>query len=275
MKKSNILERILNDKEFMKNRPYFVNDLKNDYLDYLDSHEADLKPKAKTKTNYVGIEIECFTRYDRLDLIEKIIELGLEKNVQPTEDGSVEADFGDDCELRILLPEKELVSGLKKISKLFVKGQFGVNGTCGLHIHLDMRNRNVEECYKRLINFQDILFAMVKRERWTNSYCIYTKVQDKDNRYVAINKDSAYQAHKTIEVRLHHATLDMKRIEQWVKLLLRVIGTKTPPPKETKAAVVKWGKKQRLGSYISKNFNESWFDEKKRVAGGDGFDWNM
>lgn len=268
------LETILKDKKYLKNNKKRLNGLIAEYLDYiLDNEEtATLKPKPKVKTNYVGVEIECFTHLNRLDLLEKLSELGLDKVVQPTSDGSIAADFGDDCELRILLPEKQLASGLKKISKLFTKGKFGVNDTCGLHIHLDMRNRNVDECYKRLLDFQDILFGMVKTERWNNTYCKYTSYGDKYNRYASINKEMAYQQHKTIEVRLHHATLDMKQIEQWIKLLLKVIGTKTPPPKQTKANVVEWGKKQKLGPYVSKNFNESWFKEKKRrLVSGDYF----
>lgn len=268
------LEEILKDKKFLKtNLERVQRSLREEYLDFIqDTDDGCLKPKAAAKVNYIGIELECFTHYDRMELLEKILDHGLGKIVQPVSDGSIEPDFGDDCELRILLPEKQLASGLRKLGKLLKKGQFGVNDSCGLHIHLDMRNRDVEKCHERLLKFQDILFGMVDSERWNNEYCQYSKVSNLQNRYVAINKVDAYRQHKTIEVRLHHATLDMKRIEQWVKLLLTVIGTKAPPPSETKAEVVKWGRKQKLGPYISKNFNDEWFEEKQMAVGGGDWD---
>lgn len=266
------LEDILKDKKFLLKTKNVVRDLECDYMEYLED-TAELKPKPQSKNNYVGIELECFTRYDRSELFDKIVANGLEKMVQAVGDGSIEADFGDDCELRILLPEKDLSKGLKKVSKLLTKGKFGVNRTCGLHIHLDMRNRDVEACYARLLKFQDVLFGMVSSERWHNSYCHYTTRHNGFNRYVAINKENAYESHKTIEIRLHHATLDMKRIEQWVQLLLRVIATKTPPPKATHADVIKWGRKQKgLNHYISKNFDDGWSKEKAALGGGD---WDL
>ena len=264
------LDMILKDKKFLQSLSRAaIQDLEENYLEYLED-TAELKPQPRSKINYVGIELECFTHYDRSDLFNKIVKHGLEKNVQAVSDGSIEADFGDDCELRILLPEKDLAGGLKKVGKLLTKGKFGINKSCGLHVHLDMRNRNVNVCYERLLKFQNILFGMIKKERWNNTYCKPTSNDNRYDRYVAINKEQAYAAHRTIEVRLHHATLDMKQIELWVKLLLKVISSKTPPPKETKADVLKWGKKQRgISQYISKNFNEDWFKEKRVASGGD------
>jgi Putative amidoligase enzyme len=266
------IETALKDKEFLKLYLSRIETrLRENYLDFMydNNDEVDLKPAAKSKTNYVGIELECFTHYDLLEMHDQILKCGLDGIVQPVGDGSISPDFGDDCELRILLPEKQLSSGLKKLGKLLKKDQFGVNDTCGLHVHLDMRNRDVEKCYERLIKFQDVLFGMVDCDRWDNEYCMYTNVHNMKQRYVAINKDDAYRQHKTIEVRLHHATLDVKRIEQWIKLLLNVISTNTPPPEPLKAEVVKWGRKQGLGSYVVKNYNDEWFEEKKLVSGGD------
>jgi hypothetical protein len=222
-----------------------------------------LKPQAKDKTNYIGIEIECFTHWDNLDIKERLLELDMLDMVDLGGDGSIDADFGTDLEMRILIPEKKLAFYLKRLSKLFVKKQFGINESCGLHIHLDMRNRDVEKCFKRLLKFQDVLFGMVDKDRWTNVYCSPTPDH---NHYGAINR-SAYEKHKTIEIRMHHATLDMKQIEKWVNLLLRIIGDNKPPTIESKADVLRWGRKQKgLSGYIQKNFDEKYFEHKKRVA---------
>lgn len=264
------IKDMLKDKSFLKKNRYNLNDLKNDYLEYMEDEGTSLTPKSTAKQNYIGIEIECFTHYDRVELLEKILDNDLSNMVQPVGDGSIEPDFGDDVELRVLIPEKSLKASLKKVEKLLVKNKFGVNDSCGLHIHLDMRNRDVDKCYKRLLKFQDVLFGMVDRERWGNDYCKFTREDGGNDRYVAINRDS-YNSHKTIEVRLHQATLDMKLIEKWINLLLRVINTGTSPKMASKADVLKWAKKQPkpLQSYIKKHFNEKWFERKKRVVGGD------
>lgn len=265
---------LLKDTNFLKSRSHQFQRIKEDYYYYLDDTDRALKPKYKEKINYIGIELECFTRYDKGELVERITDLGLETIVQAGSDGSVEAEFGDDCELRILLPEKQLGTGLKKVSKLLKKSHFGVNDSCGLHIHLDMRNRDVKKCYERLIKFQDILFGMVDKDRRNNSYCKFTTEHNKFDRHVAINK-MAYETHKTIEVRLHHSTLDLKQVEKWVKLLLRIINSTSAPPKETKADVIKWAKKQKgLTSYITKTFDEMWFFEKEEPRDLAAGDWD-
>lgn len=267
MKQSKILQKILTDKKYlMDDEQGYVYDLIEDYVEYIQNTTI-LKPKAKIKTNYIGIEIECFTKYDRLELMEKIIDNDLSKMVATTDDGSIEPDFGRNLELRVLLQEKQLSSSLKKLDKLFVKNQFGVNDSCGLHIHLDMRNRNMKKCYNRLIKFQKVLFAMVDQDRWDNNYCSYTTPLNENTRHVAINK-IAYREHKTIEIRLHHSTLDIKLIEKWVNLLLRIVDGGKPPVIKSKTDVLEWAKKQpkNIYNYVRNHLDDEWFEHDERVA---------
>lgn len=264
MSTAKLIKKILKDKGFLNEyRELMI----ENYVEYLEDYAPDLKPAAKVKTNFVGIEIECFTHYYRNRLMEKIVSLDLHDMVQADGDGSIQADFGEDLELRVLLPEKKLASGLKKLNKLFVPGQFGVNNSCGLHIHLDMRNRDVNACYKKLMKFQDVLFSMVEPGRRNSEYCAYNHFGNENQRYVAINK-SAYRRHKTIEIRLHHATLDMKLIEKWVNLLLRIIGPGTAPTIECKDDVLKWARKQPnfrvLAPYIAQNCDETFFKKHEK-----------
>lgn len=255
------VSNLLKDKKFVKKHLNSIERVKEEYCDYLADYECELAPDPKSKTNYIGIELECFNELERYGLFSDIADLGLEDMIQPGDDGSIEPDFGLDCELRILLKEKQLSSGLKKVNKLLKKSKFGVNDSCGLHIHLDMRNRDVEKCYKRLLAFQDVLFAMVEKDRRNNDYCKFTTKENQKVRHVAINKE-AYLIHKTIEVRLHHGTLNTKSIEKWIKLLLRIIEDPSVPPELTKKEVVKWGRKKKLGKYIEDNFDEGWIKEK-------------
>lgn len=262
---SKILDRILKDKKYIKN--LVGTDLETDLIqDYMDNMPLKTKPTSSEKANYVGIEFECFSNLDQNEILAELIEQDLAECVQIDDDGSIEQDFGDAYELKILTPEKKLKLTLQKFGKVLKNGKFGVNDSCGLHIHLDMRNRNVEQCYKKLLKFQDVLFALVKKDRWNNEYCEYTRENSRGH-YYAISKD-AYLKYKTLEVRIHHATLDMASIEKWIKLLLNVIGSKnTPPPVETKNDVLKWAKgKHGLVTYINKNFNPQWFERKKEIA---------
>lgn len=254
-------ETVLSDKTFLKSSHFDFDNLAEDYSDYISENTVSLKPTKKT--NYIGIEMECYSHYSYFELMDKINKLKLNKIVQVVGDGSIEPDFGTSTEFRILLPESQLALGLKKISKLFTKGKFGVNDSCGLHVHLDMRNRNVEKCHKQLLKFQDVLFGLVSEDRWSNNYCKYATKHNQGDRYLAINKQRAYIKHKTIEIRLHQGTLDFKRIEQWSKLLLKIINGKDVAPKPVKADIVNWTKKQKvLSDYVTKNYTDDWFKQK-------------
>lgn len=263
---SKILDRIFKDKKYLKSLQGsgIAEDLVYDYIDNVI--DVKTKPKSTEKINYIGIEFECFSKLDKADILEKLLEHGLANCVQISDDGSIEQDFGDPYELKILLPEKKLKQTLEKLGKIIKKPKFGVNDSCGLHIHLDMRNRDVEQCYKKLLKFQDALFALVKKDRWNNDFCLYTN-ENSNGHYYAISKE-AYYKYKTLEVRIHHATLDMSSIEKWIALLLNVISSKkSPPPLETKSDVLKWAKGKRgLQAYINKNFKAEWFDRKKRIV---------
>ncbi len=223
-------------------------------------------PMPIKKENYVGIEVECFSDLEEGEVLALILFYDLEKHVNMADDGSIDADDGEQTyEFRILATEKELPSVLKRLKEFFFHGQFKVNDSCGLHVHLDMRNRDVEKCYKKLIKFQDVLFGLVEADRWDSEYCqwsdpSYTKYE----RFSAINFN-AYSAHKTLEVRLHHGTLDTVKIGNWVKLLLKAIKGKELAPIKTKKDVLKLaGKDKKLKSYL-KDYNIVWFRDRKDV----------
>lgn len=216
----------------------------------------------KTKHNYIGIEIECFSELQEKEVITLALEHGLEKQLDISDDGSIEADFGRDYELRILTRETELDETMKKLGTFLKAGGFDVNDSCGLHVHLDMRQRDVNKSYNRLRMFQDMLFGMVDKERRSNNeYCEYTTDYNDHGRYVAINRES-YESHKTIEIRLHQGSVNVKQIKNWINLLLKILNTKDKPAQMTnKTQVIKWAKDKSLKSYIRKEFDPDWKDD--------------
>jgi len=231
----------------------------------------------KTPSNgihYVGIEIECYSKISRVSLQKLFFKYDLEEFVMISDDSTIDPPDtdGDDefyyhtFELRLLIPQDNLGVTLKRFGKVFRLARLKTNESCGLHVHLDMRQRRVDECYAKLRSFQDALFAIVNKDRWNNSYC-RQNLADTRAHHMGINR-SAYEEHRTIEVRMHHGCVDTSQIEKWIRLLINVIQAKSVPQIKTKKEVLKWkGLNKKLRHYVRSNLKEEWFEEKE------GFDF--
>lgn len=234
-----------------------INDLLDDFISNND--ERTIKPEKKTK--HIGLEIECFGKSRRV-VQALIFEHDLGQYVQIGEDSSIQRDSGyaDDYELRCLIPQNKLHFVLAKLGKVFKTANIHVNDSCGLHVHLDMRTRDVNECYEKLIKFQNLMFSLVDEDRWENDYCKYANVFNRGERYNAINIE-AYHRHKTIEIRLHHGTTNVKVIENWVNLLLKIIDSRLVKDKiYSKEKALVWSKKsKKINNYIKSTSNNTWF----------------
>jgi hypothetical protein len=143
-------------------------------------------------------------------------------------------------ELRILVKESELESKLKEICAVLRKNDCYSNRSCGMHVHLDMRNRDAELCYKNLFNVQDLMLASQPIARRSNTYCkpntdkaLKLSQFKTGERYKVINTDS-YEKHSTIEIRLHEGATKFKDIYNWVKFLVDTVNQKKVFKKEVK-----------------------------------------
>lgn len=242
-------------------------------------------PKPKTKKNYVGIEVECYSMFNNNRVMKLILENDLENYIDMANDGSIETPYRSvswsvtpnpnyseqqfhTYEFRILAQETELGGLFNKLKVFFKQGKFKTNQSCGLHVHLDMRNRDVDDCYKKLLKFQHIMFGMVNMNRWTSEYCEWAdEEKTKKERFSAVNFES-YSKHKTLEVRLHHGTTDVTKIENWVRLLLKAVNSKPIGEIKTKDDVLKFaGRDKKMKSYL-KTFREQWFKRKEKVMKG-------
>lgn len=231
-----------------------------------DIIEENKVPTSKHK--YLGIEIEFVSDWDRESIIDLLIKEKLENYCHLGDDGSIDPieiensyedeyldsngkwitesvedyeEWGDGFELRVLCTESELVSIMTKVGRVLRLCKAQVNDSCGLHVHLDMRNRNPVMATKRLLTKQNELFDMVPENRKYNSYCEPTKLSIKDIPKVfrfdkveemgfglkrsAINLLS-YNEHKTIEVRLHEGSVNIKDIVNWCKYLISIVDKK-------------------------------------------------
>lgn len=197
----------------------------------------NLKPAQKDTSNFVGIEIECASKLDASSLEDLIINKAvlLHKVVRVGSDGSIRTDevYRHPIEFRLLIKQSEVAKVLPKFMAL-MKPYIKVNASCGLHVHLDMRNRGYGRSYERLYTTLPLLESMVPKTRRTNTYCRINNDKkewervdyDRVNpRYQALNPTS-YGKFKTLEVRIHSATTNARKIINWIDLLTLIIDKK-------------------------------------------------
>lgn len=201
-------------------------------------------------SDWLGIEIECYLKdeifetdckwsKDRLlgchclkccggqeDYIDAFIEKIKENNipnVHVSEDGSLYNDgegyFG--IEVKVLTQYKDM-SNLKQICELLNECGAMVDSTCGLHVHLDMRNTRDEtrnRLVKNLVNALPLLKLMMPNSRLNNQYC--REGTSNTARHVMVNRQ-ALSKFGTIEMRLHSGSTSYEKISEWCNILMSI-----------------------------------------------------
>jgi Putative amidoligase enzyme len=225
--------------------------------------------KPQTKDNYVGVELEFFCDLNAEDLAFKLYEYDLGKNVYLRQDASIRQEGSTyPHEVNILAKEKDVEDVIKRVSKVLLAANAKVNKSCGMHVHLDMRNRDHEIAFHNLVSSQNILFAMNPFSRQNGTYC---KRQDtkvfkeasvnhgsRDDRYYGINA-LAHARHNTIEIRIHSGTVQASKINNWITLLLNIINKKSPVARAAstlRAFIKQYDIDSKLGLYIAERMSK-------------------
>jgi hypothetical protein len=193
----------------------------------INNHKS---PHPKMKDNYVGIELECIVQAKKEDLNKAFLAAKLQSNVHVGTDGSLRSDErGGNCyEVRVLVKESDLVNVVTKVTDILKKHGGYVNNSCGMHVHLDMRHRDVATSYERLFKSRSLLQNMVSNDRLTNNYCrpnmnaSYVEEISKTEKYRQFNL-LTYDRIKTLEVRMHGGSVTASKIINWVKLLTYIV----------------------------------------------------
>lgn len=231
-----------------------------------DSMFAD-KPSPTATDHYVGIEIECYTKCNRKTLALSMVCLdeNIHKYVTIKDDGSLRPPSGyNSQEICIQAKESEVKSILNTVCKALQKNGGMVNNACGLHVHMDMRNRNRDDAYWNLLTAQDILYSMQPKSREDGTYSKKRATRSEtmpeprrdasgSDRYYGVNYHS-FAKHKTIEVRLHAGTVDFNKIANWVDLLVKVVNTPKrirQKPKDIKSFTKAFSIGDDLAKYVS------------------------
>ena len=204
-----------------------------------------------TRANYIGIEFEFISLWHEDDIVNVIVAEGLERVCNLAYDASIDMDNGgaaDDhgYELRLCVKETDLRKTLKKLSAVFKKCNATVNDTCGLHVHLDMRQRVPIKSLHNLFDKQQEFRSMVpSHRRFNKEYCekadMYKTIEDfcgdqrsYDGHYDSCNKyqdinAASYKKLKTFEVRIHQGCVNMETVYNWVSYLTHTVDAKPLP----------------------------------------------
>lgn len=198
-----------------------------------------------------GIEIEGLSPVSRNDLARSLETFGIEcvhegynhrrrSHWKIVTDGSICENRGT-CGFELVSPPLRGAEGLEEIRKVCkALRQIGctVNRSCGLHVHHDASDYNVESfknLYAIYIRFEAAIDELVSASRrgQRNGYCaslggeiglervknvrqMYDLTRSVfPSRYVKLNCHS-YEVHGTVEFRQHQGTMDGEKIVAWV-----------------------------------------------------------
>jgi hypothetical protein len=194
-----------------------------------------------TMDNYVGIEIEMLSPKTVSEMEKLMIKARLHKYVNIGDDASIRTDTDgfNRMELRVCLPENLLESHLKILCDVLRKNDCYANRSCGMHVHVDMRNRDPELCYRNFFKVQDVMLEAQPMSRRKNKYCMPSTEKelklsefDDTDRRSAINTNSYNKNNmRTIEIRIHEGATKYRDIINWVKFLVGTASLKTDLPK--------------------------------------------
>lgn len=183
----------------------------------------------KTTDLYVGVEIELASKKDRNFICDKLFEAGVGKYVTVKDDGSIgsgtnlRTHYPFPHEVCILAKESEIEQVVATICKVLNEQcEVKVDKTCGLHVHVDMRSRDVAKSFHNLVSMQQFLYAMLPAARRSSRYSYPVKGTTwrvLDERYHGINSQ-AYEKYRTLEARMHCGTTQANKINNWIKLLI-------------------------------------------------------
>lgn len=231
--------------------------------------------KSKTPMNdseHFGVEIEFFTShfendYDQFkESFQHFCWKNKIKGAQLKGDSSISPDESDCITAEIVVcVEKNNLRELELVCQYLKKIEAKVNRSCGMHVHLDFRNRDdLMTARNRLSRALPWLALLVPKSRRNNSYCELraNNLTNDSSRYCAINVQS-YRKYKTLEVRLHSGTTSFEKITGWLMILTNIIdnknfSTETPADKNIDTFIEKL-------DFKSDNINYYIYDRYKKL----------
>lgn len=152
-----------------------------------------------------------------------------------------------ECKTRILEGYNDYLTIIPQLLSILKYCGARVNHSTGLHVHLDLSSEieNNEKYPKSLLNifyrFQDVLHGVVAPSRKGNRFSrpipdmrhVWNKCKNLDDfrghissywsRYIFLNLTHLWSGSHRVEIRMHHGTLDPKKVNNWIVLLNRML----------------------------------------------------
>lgn len=223
----------------------------------------------------LGVELECILPRgcSRDDLVNALTAAGIQarsehlnhtttNNWKITTDGSL-GDYAQGVE--VVSPALSGEAGfdqLRKVCGVLTALRAKITRRCGLHVHVGARQRNVgffKHLVKIYAQFEPVIDSLVapSRRGYANNFCAPVRVSEQlwneattiqevarsigqsgnrdTTRYKKLNLN-AYWQHGTVEFRQHQGTVDVTKVENWVRLCMRITAKATevelPRPNE-------------------------------------------
>lgn len=186
------------------------------------------------KENHIGVEIEFASKQDINKVCDALHEAGLGKYMHVKRDTSIAIDeiFPHQIELAIIAEQKHIGEVIQKTCDVLNnKLKVRIDKSCGIHVHLDMRNRKPERAFNNLILMQRYLYAMVpanrKLIRQGNGHGFSQPIQSPtwnvpDTHYWGVNT-TTMSKYNTIEIRMHSGSSSARKINNFISFLLSII----------------------------------------------------
>jgi len=219
--------------------------------------------RPQDNSRYIGVEIECFMKCSREEFALHVVDAFLEKNISLISDSSINGfpSGFQPLEVRVFSKQEEIYDVIDRTCKTLKITEANANKSCGLHVHIDCRNRDVNAVYSRLVGALPLFAAMVPKDRVEGRYCRLNSNRTfpayGDDRYQAINPE-AYRKYKTLEVRLHSGTTNPAKINNWIRLIMAFVegpDFKELPDRLGKIAK-KWNLSDDLRNYIARRIRK-------------------
>jgi hypothetical protein len=220
-------------RDFM--RPYYDNEHRNGRQrpdPYTATFRQRLAKMSFTPQTFkydraISIEIEGFCALKRDCLTAQ-----LPVWAHAADDGSINPPSGNHPhEVKVLFPRGELEPRLFRLCKLLDSMRFGVNSSCGLHVHFDQRGKTFDAVLAKAKIVDKWLYGLrelLPESRRENRYARFGISQS--DRYRAVNVCS-FGKHQTLEIRVHSGTCDYQKVIAWIRLCEVLLAlNKKPKP---------------------------------------------
>ena len=146
---------------------------------------------------------------------------------------------------------------LYRVCNLLSKHSARVNASCGLHVHLDVRDlaptKRLADVRSRAMALHGVIASVLRYavppSRLANSYCALTTPSTRD-RYHAVNL-TAVEKHGTIEVRLGAGTVQADKARLWAEVCAYFL--RRPLSRDSKARLPHVGNATQALSWVLKS----------------------